>query len=181
MKITGREIRAIWWMIKHLAAEFLQEMWWTSSRVWPYTWHSWRWISIDAMLCAFKIFITDHTSQSVRAGTRASTFKCCNYATARTRKVPLVHASFDVITLSRTRCRLRNKWYITKWPRLLWHCPWRVVRCSQLGEGEVFENKAQGKRVDTNKIVDYWRFYNRAAVIYENRRGWGWEKGWVIF
>ena len=29
-------------------------------------WHSWRWISINAILCAFKNFITDLTSQSAR-------------------------------------------------------------------------------------------------------------------
>ena len=29
----------------------------------PLTWNSWRWISIDAMLCAFKNVITDRTSQ----------------------------------------------------------------------------------------------------------------------
>ena len=68
----------------------------------------------------------------------------------------------------------------TDWPSLLWHWPSRVVRCSRLEEGEVFENKSQQKRVDSKKLVDYWRFYNGAAVIYENRGGCELERGWVI-
>ena len=36
--------------------------------------HSWRWISIGAMLCTFKHSITDSTSPSAWAGIRASTF-----------------------------------------------------------------------------------------------------------
>ena len=38
-------------------------------------------------------------SQSAGAGIRASMFIHCNDATVRIRKVPLVHASCDVITL----------------------------------------------------------------------------------
>ena len=40
-------------------AELLQEMYWPSSCVCvgPYIWHSWRWILMGAMLCAFKNFI----------------------------------------------------------------------------------------------------------------------------
>ena len=37
----------------------------------PYTWHSWRWISIGAMLCAFINFITDPTSQPAGARIRS--------------------------------------------------------------------------------------------------------------
>ena len=47
-------------------------------------WHSWRWISIGAMLCAFKNFITDRTSQSAGSGIRASNFNRCNDVTMRT-------------------------------------------------------------------------------------------------
>ena len=61
------------------------------------------WISIVAMLCAFKSFITDRISPSPGAGIRASIFNRCNDAHVRTPKVPLVHTSRDVITLSRTR------------------------------------------------------------------------------
>ena len=44
---------------------------------------------IGAMLCAFKNFITDHTSQSLGAGIRAFIFNQCNDATVRTQEVPL--------------------------------------------------------------------------------------------
>ena len=43
------------------------------------------------MLCAFKNFITDRTSQSDGAGKRVSIFNRCNDATVRTLEVPLVH------------------------------------------------------------------------------------------
>ena len=52
-----------------------------------------------------KNFTIDHTSESAGAGLRASNFNRCNDATVRTWEVSLVHASCDVITLSRTRCR----------------------------------------------------------------------------
>ena len=55
--------------------------------------------------CAFKNFITDRTSLLAGAERRASNLKSCNDATARTLKVPLVHASYDVITVSGTRSR----------------------------------------------------------------------------
>ena len=60
------------------------------------------WISIGAMLCAFKNFIADCTSQSAGAEIRASNFNRCNNVTVRAREVPLMHASCDVITLSYT-------------------------------------------------------------------------------
>ena len=63
------------------------------------------------MLCAFKTFITDRTSQSAGAGMRTSIFNRCNDATVRTREVPLVHASYDVITLSSNAVASRNKWF----------------------------------------------------------------------
>ena len=44
--------------------------------------------------------ITDGTSQSTGVGIRASIFNRCNNATLRTRKVPVLHSSCDVITLS---------------------------------------------------------------------------------
>ena len=44
-------------------------------------------------------------SQSVGAGIRASIFNRCNDATVRTREVPLVHATCNVIALSRTCSR----------------------------------------------------------------------------
>ena len=40
-------------------------------------WHSWRWFSIDATLCAFKNFITDRSSQSAGVGIRNSNFNRC--------------------------------------------------------------------------------------------------------
>ena len=52
---------------------------------------------------AFKIFITDRTSQLAGAGIRSSFFNRSNDATMRTLEVPLVHSSCDVISLSRTR------------------------------------------------------------------------------
>ena len=45
-------------------------------------------------------FITDRTSQSAGAEIRASIFNRCNESTVRTRGVPLVHKTCDVITLS---------------------------------------------------------------------------------
>ena len=60
--------------------------------------------SIGAMLCGFKNFTTDHTSQLAGAGIRASIFNHCNNAIVRTQEVPLVQASCDIITLPRT-CR----------------------------------------------------------------------------
>ena len=65
------------------------------------------WILIGAMLCAFKNFITDCTSQSAGAGIRASIFNCCNTATVRTWEVPLVHASLLYHVHTLTSC---NKW-----------------------------------------------------------------------
>jgi hypothetical protein len=59
----------------------------------------------EAMLCAFKNFITDHTSQSAGAGIRASNFNSCNAATVRMQEVPLVHAPCYIIALSRMRSR----------------------------------------------------------------------------
>jgi hypothetical protein len=53
------------------------------------------------MLCAFRNFITDHTSLSVGAGIRASIFNSCNAATVRTQDIPLVHAPYYSIALSR--------------------------------------------------------------------------------
>jgi hypothetical protein len=46
----------------------------------------------EAMLCAFRNFITDRSSQSAGAGIRASIFISCNAATVRTQEVPLMHA-----------------------------------------------------------------------------------------
>ena len=67
MKITGREVRAItWMMIKYFPDELLQEMCWTS---------------IGAVLCTFKTFITDHTWGSAGVEIRACIFKRCNDAT----------------------------------------------------------------------------------------------------
>ena len=87
-EITGHEVRTIGWMIiKHLPAELLQEMCCLSCCVWPWTWPSWL-ISIDAVLCAFKNFITDRTSQSAGAGIRASIFNRNNDAIVRAREVP---------------------------------------------------------------------------------------------
>ena len=61
-------------------------------------WHSWWWISIGAMLCAFKNFITDRTSQSAGARIRASNFNRCNDATTdqeldtKLKRFPVPHA-----------------------------------------------------------------------------------------
>jgi hypothetical protein len=46
----------------------------------------------ETMLCAFRNFITDRTSQLAGAGIRASIFNSCNAATVRMQEVPLVHA-----------------------------------------------------------------------------------------
>jgi hypothetical protein len=62
----------------------------------------------EAMLCAFRNFITDRTSQSVGAGIRASIFNSCSAATVRTQEVPLVHAPCYIIVLSRMRSASRN-------------------------------------------------------------------------
>ena len=50
-------------------------------------------------------FIIDRTSQSEGTGIRAFIFNRCNDATVRTREVPLVHSSCDVITLSGARSK----------------------------------------------------------------------------
>jgi hypothetical protein len=60
----------------------------------------------EAMLFAFRNFITDRTSQSAGTGIRTSIFNSCNAATARTQEVPLVHAPCYSIALSRMRSRL---------------------------------------------------------------------------
>jgi hypothetical protein len=57
----------------------------------------------EAMLCAFRNFMTDRTSQSAGAEIRASIFNSCNAATVRTQEVPLVHAQCYSIALSRMR------------------------------------------------------------------------------
>jgi hypothetical protein len=58
----------------------------------------------EAMLCAFRNFITDRTSLSAGAGIRASIFNSCNAAVG-TQEVPFVHAPFYSIALSRMRSR----------------------------------------------------------------------------
>ena len=75
-----------WWLretLKRTPTSLLSTGIWTrdssnSSPVW--------WISIGAVLCAFKNFIIDQTSQSAGTGTRTSIFNRCNDATARTRE-----------------------------------------------------------------------------------------------
>jgi hypothetical protein len=59
----------------------------------------------EAMLCAFRNFITDRTSQSAGAGIRASIFNSWNAATVKTQEVPLVHAPCYSIALWRMRSR----------------------------------------------------------------------------
>ena len=61
--------------------------------------------------CALSIQKLYHrrTSQSAGAGIRASIFNRCNDATVRTGEVPLVHATYDGITLSRTRKRFTQE------------------------------------------------------------------------
>ena len=57
--------------------------------------------------CALCIqnFITNRTSQSAGAEIRAFIINRCNDAIVRTREVPLMHVTCDVITLSRTHSR----------------------------------------------------------------------------
>ena len=55
-------------------------------------------------LCIQKIYHR-HTSQSAEAGIRSFILNCSNDTTVSTREVPRVHASCDVIILSRTRSR----------------------------------------------------------------------------
>jgi hypothetical protein len=86
------------------------------------------------MVCAFKNFITDRTSQSAGAGIRASIFNSFTDATVSTREIPLVHAPCYVIALSRTCsrfaqykvCYLWDEWesYFVDAPRMiiLWRC-----------------------------------------------------------
>jgi hypothetical protein len=59
----------------------------------------------EAILCAFRNFITDRTSQSAGAGIKASNFNSCNAATVRTQEVPLVQPPCYSIALSRKRSR----------------------------------------------------------------------------
>ena len=62
----------------------------------------------SVLRCAFKNFITDSTSHSAGARITASIFNWCKDVTVKTRDVPLVHASCDIITaLSHTHSRLR--------------------------------------------------------------------------
>ena len=68
------------------------------------------WISIGAMLFAFKSFIIE-TLRSRQEGIRVCILNRCNDATVRTRELPLLHASCDVITLSRAHVASRNKWF----------------------------------------------------------------------
>ena len=53
----------------------------------PIPLQSWRWISIGAMLCAFKNFITDRTSQAAGEGIRASILDHCYHANGTTHKI----------------------------------------------------------------------------------------------
>ena len=88
MTVTGSEVRDIGkMMIKHLPADLLQE----SGDVLTVCRAC---VAIDLanlamsfdrryMLCAFKHFITDLTSQLAGAGIRVSIFKRCNDATVR--------------------------------------------------------------------------------------------------
>ena len=64
------------------------------------------WILIGAMFCAFK---NDQRPRFTVGGcwNKSLQLDRCNDATVRTREVTLVHASYDVIFLSRTY----NKWF----------------------------------------------------------------------
>ena len=61
------------------------------------------------MLYALKNFITDRTLESAGARIRAFILNRWNDGIVRTREVPLLHASYDVITLSRTRSRFTQQ------------------------------------------------------------------------
>ena len=87
-------------LVSVVLAPTCRTIFWTTGALWQFCstksekspgndcWHSWHWISICAMLCAFKNVITDHTSQSAGAGIRASNLIRCNDASVRTREVP---------------------------------------------------------------------------------------------
>ena len=83
-------------------------------------------LTIGAMLCAFKKFITNRTSQSAGAGIRASIFNCCNNATVRTLEVPLMHESWRrhyYITYTKTLYPI-NGLIAVRWvENLLCGCP----------------------------------------------------------
>jgi hypothetical protein len=106
----------------------------------------------EAMLCVFRNFITDRTSQSAGAGIRASISNSCNAATVRTQEVPLVHAPCYILALLRMRsrfaqykvCQLWDEWETyfvdalrTNWTSALNWCNWGhfiiyCLRCSLL-------------------------------------------------
>ena len=48
---------------------------------------------------------------------------------------------------------------------LLWHWPWAVRRCSRSGEGQVFENQTEWKRVETRGVL------SDVAIIKSGRGG----------
>ena len=88
------------------------------------------------------------------------------------------------------RCRATSRWHctrlldisITDGPRLLSHWPWSAVRCSRLGEGEMFEYKDSERGLTRRNrwIIEGFTFYNGVEVIYEKRGGCEWKRGWVV-
>ena len=68
------------------------------------------WISIGAMLCAFKNLITDRTSQSAGAGIRAPSSTAATMLLWELGKGLLMHVLCDVITLSYTYCIRATRW-----------------------------------------------------------------------
>ena len=65
-------------------------------------------------LCIQKLY-HKHTSQSAGAGIKTYIFNRCNDATERTQEVPLVDASCDVITQSRTCSRFEQQMVYKLW------------------------------------------------------------------
>ena len=105
MEITGREVRTIGWMIKTPAGNVLAVESCVADRYRITRQHRHQTSRAACSECAFKNFIIDRILQSAGAGIRASVFNRYNDATVRTREVPLVYASCDVIILSHIRSR----------------------------------------------------------------------------
>ena len=106
MKITGREVRAIgWMMIKQIPANSCRRC--VNCRA--VCGH--RYGTADefrSTLCSVHSKTLSETTFTVGGRVlkkRTSILNRCNNATVRIREVPLVHASCDVLTLSRTSSR----------------------------------------------------------------------------
>ena len=129
MEITGREVRAIgWMMMKTPPCRTTAENVFT---IQPYVIIDLAQLTMNFdrryALCIQKLYHR-YTSQPVGAGIRTSIFNRCNDYTVITREVPVVHASSDVILYHVQAVTSRNKLFNTwgEWETYLVDVPLRT-------------------------------------------------------